>query len=248
MDAYLAGLDRPRQAGHDLSKIHSVASFFVSRVDTEIDKRLERSAPTRRWRCAARPASRTPGWPTPRTRRSSQRRPVRRAEGRRRAGAAPAVGLDRGEEPGLLRHPVRHRTGRPDTVNTMPEKTLTRFADHGEINGDTVTGTAAQAQGCSTRSSRRHRPDRRVPSSWRTRAWRSSRSRGRSCSTQPRRSWKPRPHDHRQITPAVPHPRIRRYPGGVTRCGTSRIGIQAASMIRKRQGTRADAAPRRDRP
>jgi transaldolase len=33
--------DRPRQAGHDLSKIHSVASFFVSRVDTEIDKRLD---------------------------------------------------------------------------------------------------------------------------------------------------------------------------------------------------------------
>src|ERR1700728_674792 len=42
MDAYLAGLEKAHEAGHDLSKIHSVASFFVSRVDTEIDKRLEK--------------------------------------------------------------------------------------------------------------------------------------------------------------------------------------------------------------
>ena len=42
MDAYLAGMEKAREAGHDLSKIHSVASFFVSRVDTEVDKRLEK--------------------------------------------------------------------------------------------------------------------------------------------------------------------------------------------------------------
>src|ERR1700759_2147452 len=42
MDAYLAGLEAAKEAGHDISKIHSVASFFVSRVDTEIDKRLEK--------------------------------------------------------------------------------------------------------------------------------------------------------------------------------------------------------------
>ncbi|MUM28102.1 transaldolase [Mycolicibacterium sp. CBMA 295] len=42
MDAYLAGLEKAREAGHDLSKIHSVASFFVSRVDTEIDARLDK--------------------------------------------------------------------------------------------------------------------------------------------------------------------------------------------------------------
>src|SRR6202000_853529 len=42
MDAYLEGLEAAKAAGHDLSKIHSVASFFVSRVDTEIDKRLDK--------------------------------------------------------------------------------------------------------------------------------------------------------------------------------------------------------------
>ncbi len=41
MDAYVAGLEQAREAGHDLSQIHSVASFFVSRVDTEVDKRLD---------------------------------------------------------------------------------------------------------------------------------------------------------------------------------------------------------------
>src|SRR5882757_2864753 len=41
MDAYLAGLETAKAVGHDLSTIHSVASFFVSRVDTEIDQRLE---------------------------------------------------------------------------------------------------------------------------------------------------------------------------------------------------------------
>ena len=42
MDAYLEGLEQAAANGHDLAGIHSVASFFVSRVDTEIDKRLEK--------------------------------------------------------------------------------------------------------------------------------------------------------------------------------------------------------------
>ncbi len=41
MDAYLTGLEQAADAGHDLSEIHSVASFFVSRVDSEVDKRLK---------------------------------------------------------------------------------------------------------------------------------------------------------------------------------------------------------------
>ena len=42
MTAYLKGLEKAKKAGHDLSKIHSVASFFVSRVDSEIDARLKK--------------------------------------------------------------------------------------------------------------------------------------------------------------------------------------------------------------
>src|SRR4051794_41841818 len=41
MDAYLAGLEAAQNAGRDVTGIHSVASLFVSRVDTEVDQRLE---------------------------------------------------------------------------------------------------------------------------------------------------------------------------------------------------------------
>ncbi|MET0854582.1 MAG: transaldolase, partial [Microterricola sp.] len=41
IDAYIAGLEKAKANGHDLSTIHSVASFFVSRVDTEINNRLD---------------------------------------------------------------------------------------------------------------------------------------------------------------------------------------------------------------
>ena len=46
MDAYLAGLEAAKAAGHDISTIHSVASFFVSRVDADIDRRLEKIGTT----------------------------------------------------------------------------------------------------------------------------------------------------------------------------------------------------------
>jgi transaldolase len=41
MNAFLSGLEQAKEAGKDLSQIRSVASFFVSRVDTEVDKRLD---------------------------------------------------------------------------------------------------------------------------------------------------------------------------------------------------------------
>ncbi|CAL8977113.1 Transaldolase [Propionicimonas sp. T2.31MG-18] len=68
MDAYLAGLERAADAGRDLSRIHSVASFFISRVDTEVDRRLD--ALGRADRGGAR-RSRTRRWRSPRTRRCS---------------------------------------------------------------------------------------------------------------------------------------------------------------------------------
>ena len=115
MDAYLAGLETAKEAGHDLSKIHSVASFFVSRVDTEIDKRLEKigSEEALALRGQAGVANARLAYAAYQQV-FVRRRPVPGAAGRRRAGAAPAVGVDRREEPRLLRHPVRHRAGRPE--------------------------------------------------------------------------------------------------------------------------------------
>jgi transaldolase / glucose-6-phosphate isomerase len=44
VEAYIAGLEELKRAGGDLSKIASVASFFVSRIDTAVDKRLDQLA------------------------------------------------------------------------------------------------------------------------------------------------------------------------------------------------------------
>ena len=113
MDAYLAGLEKAREAGHDLSKIHSVASFFVSRVDTEVDKRLEKigseDALGLRGQagCGECPTG-VRGLPGGLRRRRS----LPGTQGRRGPGAAPAVGFHRRQEPRLLRHPLRHRAGR----------------------------------------------------------------------------------------------------------------------------------------
>ena len=147
MDAYLPGSSRRQDAGLDLTTIHSVASFFVSRVDTEVDKRLDAIGTDEARRCTARPRWPTPAWPTRRTSRSS-----------------PATGWQRSPRPGANpQRPLWASTGvkNPsypdtlyvtdlvvaDTVNTMPEKTLEAFADHGEVKGDTVTGRAGEAAG-----------------------------------------------------------------------------------------------------
>ena len=147
MDAYLAGLEAAKQAGHDLSKIHSVASFFVSRVDTEIDKRLEKIG-------------------------TDEALALRGQAGVANARLAYAayeevfVGGERYEalkaDGARVQRPLWASTGvknpeysdtlyvtelvAPNTVNTMPEKTIDAVADHGVINGDTVTGTAGAAQ------------------------------------------------------------------------------------------------------
>ena len=151
MDAYLAGLEKAKEAGHDLSKIHSVASFFVSRVDTEIDKRLEKIA-------------------------SDSGKDTALAL-RGKAGVANArlayaayeevfVGGSRYEalkaDGARLQRPLWASTGvknpdysdtmyvtelvAPNTVNTMPEKTIDAVADHGVITGDTVAGKAEESQ------------------------------------------------------------------------------------------------------
>ena len=77
MDAYVEGLERAQANGFDLSGIHSVASFFVSRVDTEVDKRLDEKGTEGSRTSRAGPASPTPGSRT-RPTRSSWRAPASR--------------------------------------------------------------------------------------------------------------------------------------------------------------------------
>jgi transaldolase len=139
MEAYVTGLERALDAGKDISRIHSVASFFVSRVDTEIDKRLEA--------IGSDEALALRGLAGVANARLAYREYQQFFTGERWERLAKAGGN--------TQRPLWASTGvkNPDyrdtmyvtdlvvanTVNTMPEKTLDAFADHGEVEGDQVT-------------------------------------------------------------------------------------------------------------
>lgn len=145
MDAFMAGLEQARANGHDLASIGSVASFFVSRVDTEVDRRLDALASTQ-----ARALRGTAAVANAQLAHAAYRDAF--ATDRWRALAAAGAHPQR---------PLWASTGTKDrtysdtkyvtglvvsgTVNTMPEQTLEAFADHGELHGDNVTGTADTA-------------------------------------------------------------------------------------------------------
>lgn len=149
MGAYLDGLRKARTAGHDLAKIHSVASFFVSRVDSEIDKRLEAIGSDEALALRGKAAI------------ANARLAYAEYESVF-AGGSHGSTYDQLASSGANRQrPLWASTGvknkdypdtlyvtelvAPNTVNTLPEATLQAVADHGEIRGDTVSGTAAEA-------------------------------------------------------------------------------------------------------
>jgi hypothetical protein len=112
MHAFLEGLERPVMPGTRPRPIHSVASFFVSRVDTEIDKQLDRDRhPRGPGCCAARPAWPTPDWPTRPSRRSSRPRGGR-AWPTTAPGRSARCGRPRESRTRPTRHDVCHRAGR----------------------------------------------------------------------------------------------------------------------------------------
>jgi transaldolase len=140
MDAFLDGLERARQAGRDLSLIASVASFFVSRVDTEVDARLDKigtaAAATLRGRAAIANA-----------RLAYQRHEQMLASPRwaalAAAGARPQRPLWASTSVKDPAYPdTRYVTDlvAPGVVNTMPEATLRAVADHGQVPADSVRG------------------------------------------------------------------------------------------------------------
>jgi len=145
IEAYVSGLERALDKGLDISRIHSVASFFVSRVDTEIDKRLEEigtdEALALRGRAGVANA------------RLAYRAYQQFFSGERWQRVADAGGN--------TQRPLWASTGvkNPDyrdtmyvddlvvegTVNTMPEKTMESVAEHSNIDGDQVHGHYSDA-------------------------------------------------------------------------------------------------------
>ncbi len=138
MDAYLSGLEQAKQNGVDLSTIRSVASFFVSRVDTEIDKRLDKLGTDE-----ARAVRGKAGIANARLAYQSFEETFTgdRWESLTAAGAHPQRPLWASTG---VKDPAYDDTMyvtdlvAPNTVNTMPEATLHAVADHGQITGATA--------------------------------------------------------------------------------------------------------------
>jgi transaldolase len=144
--AFLDGLERAHQAGRDLASIASVASFFVSRVDTEIDSRLDKigtsEAAALRGRAAI--ANARLAYQHYEQVHSSPRWDLLRA-----AGARPQRPLWASTSVKDPAYPdTRYVTDlvAPGVVNTMPEATLRATADHGQVPADSIRGHYEQSQ------------------------------------------------------------------------------------------------------
>jgi transaldolase len=148
IDAFFAGMEQAAQAGHDLSSMASVASFFVSRVDTEVDRRLDKigtpEAAAMRGKAAIanarlayelfeqRFAAESPRWAALHAKGARLQRPL---------WASTST-----KDPAYPDTMYVVELVAPNVVNTMPESTILAVADHGELRGDTVRGTYEQSR------------------------------------------------------------------------------------------------------
>ncbi|WP_328467316.1 transaldolase [Actinoplanes sp. NBC_00393] len=146
MDAFLSGLEQAKANGHDLSKIGSVASFFVSRVDTEVDKRLDKigtdeakalkgKAAIANARLAYEAYEEVFGGDRWKALASAGAQPQR-----------PLWASTSTKSPEFRDTIYVEELIAPGTVNTMPESVIVAYADHGETKGDTITGNYEHAR------------------------------------------------------------------------------------------------------
>jgi transaldolase len=147
MDAYLAGLEAAQHAGRDLTGIHSVASLFVSRVDTEIDQRLEAigtdAAMALRGQAAI--ANARPAYAAYQDvfEAGTRYAALSYADGHVQRPLWASIGVKNPAYPDTM---YITELIAPHTVSTIPEHTLEALADRGVIVGDSITGTATHAQ------------------------------------------------------------------------------------------------------
>ncbi|MEP6461822.1 MAG: transaldolase [Frankiaceae bacterium] len=146
MGAFLDGLERAQRAGHDLSKLGSVASFFVSRVDTDVDKRLDKlgTDEAKELRGLAAIANARLAYEHYEKVFSSDRWQALAAAGakpQRPLWASTGVKDPQYDDTRYVVELVA-----PGTVNTMPEATLDAVAEYGELRGDTVRAGYLEAQ------------------------------------------------------------------------------------------------------
>jgi len=146
IDAYKAGVALAHAAGHDLSKIHSVASFFVSRVDTEIDKRLVAVGTQDALQMKSKAALANArlayevfeaefakdDWTSLSAAGANKQRPLMASTGVK--------------DPALSDTLYVTELVAPELVNTMPEKTMEAVFDHGVVPANSITAKYEEAK------------------------------------------------------------------------------------------------------
>jgi transaldolase len=146
MDAFLAGLEQARANGHDLTQLHSVASFFVSRMDTDVDARLEKLGTPEALALRGKAANAnaqlayehyeqafgTARWTALRDAGAHPQRPLWASTSTKNPNYRDVLYVEALVAPGV--------------VNTRPEPTIHAFAEHGEVRPGVVQGSYDQAR------------------------------------------------------------------------------------------------------
>ena len=146
IDAFLDGMEQAQSAGRELHRLSSVASFFVSRADTEVDERLAKIGTSEAAKLRGRAAIANARLAY---QRYEQMITSARWQALQSAGARPQRPLWASTSTKDPSYPdTRYVVDlvAPDVVNTMPEATLRAVADHGAVPADSVRGTYDQAQ------------------------------------------------------------------------------------------------------
>lgn len=146
IDAYQSGIIQAKANGHDLSKIHSVASFFVSRVDTEIDKRLEAIGTPEALKLKSKAALANARLAYEVFEKQFESSPWAALEASGANRQRPLMASTGVKDPNLPDTLYITELVAQDLVNTMPEKTMEAVFDHGVISGDTITGNYESAR------------------------------------------------------------------------------------------------------
>ena len=140
-DAFLSGLEKALDNGHDVTKLASVASFFVSRVDTEVDKRLDAigSDQAKALKGKAAIANARLAYELHEEIFDTDRwREIETAGGKPQRPLWASTGV---KDPAYKDTMYVEELVTSNVVNTMPQATIDAFADHGEVTGDTVRGS-----------------------------------------------------------------------------------------------------------
>jgi transaldolase len=144
--AFKDGISKAKQNGHDLSKIHSVASFFVSRVDTEINKRLDAIGTQQAIDLKSKAAlanARLAYELFELEFAASDWKDLEQAGANKQRPLMASTGV---KDPSLSDTLYVTELVAPELVNTMPEGTMEAVFDHGVVSPDTITGTYEQSR------------------------------------------------------------------------------------------------------